>query len=226
MKGLIRDFSLPFAMFRYVFTHKQLFFMSAIPSVVTVVALIGCEMAIWHSLRGEGFWNLLLCLGAMVISFIAGWIALGNMLLIPFIDPIIDSSQRRATGELFLPPLPFNLLRMLKEGLYSLLVVLVLIFSFPLIFVPIVGQVVGPALGMWALSMTSLAPMFERSEIGFMERARRLKAIMPATLSYGAGLWILLYIPLVNIFLLGIAQASAVDFWLAHRERLAAPSTD
>ncbi len=145
---------------------------------------------------------------------------LGNLLLIPFIDTIIDTAQKKAKGVVFLESLPFSLSRMLKEVLYTLIIAFILIGSLVLVFIPVIGQVVAPIISMWALSMSSLTPMFERANMPLVQRVKVLNSILPSTISYGAGIFALLYIPIINVFLLGIAQASAVEFWVKHEGKL------
>ncbi|GEM_PF-7063733 len=220
MKKLFIDFLLPFILLKNIFSYKRLLSLSIVPSILTIILLIFSQISLWGYLRTTGFLNFIFSLMALSISSIVIWVILGNILLVPFIDAIIDASQKRAVGFIFLKSLPFSFTRMLKEIGYALIIIVILLLSIPIIFIPVIGQVIGPVIGMWALSFNALAPMFERNQIDFKHRFKYLNRIWPSTISYGAGLWILLYIPIVNIFLLGLAQASAVDFWLKHEQSL------
>ncbi len=136
----------------------------------------------------------------------------------PFNDAL---SQRVELYRLGLEPLPFSLARslrgigeslflaVLRVVLYGLVLVALFLASWIL---PTVGQVVAGVVG-WFVSMLYLSydstdwPLARR-DLGLLERLVFIATNLRACLGMGAALWLVMSIPIVNLFFMPAAAAA------------------
>jgi uncharacterized protein involved in cysteine biosynthesis len=229
----LADFFLPLKTVGLVLGNRRLFFYSFIPSVLALILVVFSWDTVYDAVRnwmpaegvegwkswGAWLYKAVAFFSSLIVSGIL-WMAAGNILLLPFVDTIIDASQKRCKGTIFLAPLPFSFARLCREVFHSIKIYCLLLCAIGFLLIPFAGAIISFCLSAIALTLLTIMPLFERLDTPFKERLRRLRQCPFNCLAYGLGLWLLLYIPIVNIFVLGIAQASAVPFWLRHEDVL------
>ena len=157
----------------------------------------------YYLLRGVAF---LVGLAVFVFSFVF----VGKALATPFLDILSERT------ELILRGSPTNqafqlgrwLIDILRSLGHTILILMVLIIAFPLSFIPVVGTAAWLGLG-WLLlvyEFTSFA--LDRRRLTFREKCVHILSDRAESLGFGAALFVLLAIPVVNIVGLSVAAVS------------------
>ncbi|PTL78570.1 EI24 domain-containing protein [Vitiosangium sp. GDMCC 1.1324] len=210
-----------------IFRTPRLLLLSALCAVVTLVALGGLFAALWvyspellgwlwtrpEAWYGRVLWYLLLVLMFLVLLVVGANVVL-PLVLAPLQDPLSELTEEQCGG--YSPP-PFRLGAFLQGLVTSvghtlmrvLLLVLGLAVLFPLNLVPVVGNVTWTVLGtlwtmLWLAGEHLAAPM-TRHLYPFSEVRRALRERWLLCLGFGAGVYVLLWIPILNSFFLPVA---------------------
>jgi CysZ protein len=213
--------------FGLIFRSPKLFLLSSLCAVVTLVALVGLVGLLWRytpELIGRFFarpeawysqalWYLVLAL-TFVVLLVVGANTLPPLLLAPLQDPLSEATEELCGGT---AAAPFSLgafLRGLVTGIAHTLariffLVLGLVVLSPLNLIPVAGSILWTVLGslwsmMWMAGEHLAAPM-TRHLYPFSEVRRMLRERRALCLGLGAGVYLLLWVPVLNTFFLPVA---------------------
>lgn len=197
---------LPFLAAKLMLTRPRLLALGVFPGLFTLAASSGIVYALWdHLLRGQTLW---LVVPTLFVSLFLLWLVVGKLALLPVEDAIVDECQNALWREVRLPAPPLTFRRLAREALISTLVGLGTLALVLLTFLPILAPVQF-AVAAWITSYSFLSTIYARrvSSVGgritlFFERPF-------AHFFLGAFLNVLLFVPVLNIFLLGYAQTLA-----------------
>ncbi len=231
--------SLPFRAAKVMLTTPAIFAWSLLASVVTAVALIALLIGLWpvsrdlgeHFFNGPG-WRDAAGTGIAVLSYLfllaVSALTVPTLLLAPLQDPISEATEERC-GDFTAPP--FSWSRMVRGAVLSathnlarLFFMLVgLAVLFPLNFIPVVGNVTWAVVGaLWSMGWLSVeyvsGPM-ARHLLPFKAVLRTLAARPALALGLGATLYVMLWVPVVNFFLVPTAVVSATLCFRALKRR-------
>lgn len=229
--GGISDFftalTLPFRAARLILTTPKLLGWSLLASAVTAVTLLALLIGLWPVARhfsdiGHGGWRDVVGTGAAILLYLVllvlSALTVPTLLLAPLQDPISEATEERC-GDFTAPP--FSFARMVRGALLSashnilrlLFMLLGLAVLFPLNFIPAVGNVAWVTLGalwsMWWLSVEYVSGPMARHLLPFRDVLTTLWAKRAASLGLGAALYVMLWVPVVNFFLVPTAVVSA-----------------
>lgn len=223
---LLRGVSIPLRAFALILRTPKLLMLSLLCAVVTGLALLGIAGAAWelgqraaHALiTADSGWQHAASMGLglifFIMLFVVGALTVPNLLLAPLQDPLSEATEVRC-GD-FTPP-PFSLgatLRGIKESLSHTLVRLALMFLgllvlFPLHLIPVAGSVLWVVLSsLWSMfwiAAEHLSNPMARHLRPFKQVLQALRGRMPLALGFGAALYVLLWVPVLNFFLMPVA---------------------
>ena len=175
-----------------------------------------------------------LTLACFLSFFPATALTIPNVVLSPLQDPISEATET-ACGA-FNPP-PFAVKAMLKgiaaslihTGLRLTFMLLGLLVLAPLNFIPGVGSFLWWLLSslwtMFWLSAEYLSGPMSRHLYRFSEVVRALRKRLPLAMGFGGGLFILLWVPVLNFFLMPVAVVAATLLFTALRTVQAVPAS-
>lgn len=213
--------------FGLIFRSPKLFLLSSLCAVVTLVALVGLVGLLWRytpelighffarpeAWYGQALWYLVLVL-TFVVLLVVGANTLPPLLLAPLQDPLSEATEELCGGA---PSAPFSLgafLRGLVTGIAHTLariffLLLGLVVLSPLNLIPVAGSILWTVLGslwsmMWMAGEHLAAPM-TRHLYPFAEVRRMLRERWALCLGLGAGIYLLLWVPVLNTFFLPVA---------------------
>ena len=234
--ALLRGLSLPLRAFSVIVKTPKLLALSLLCAVVTGATLLGTAVGAWslgQSLSGwligaEEGWKHVAAVGLgavfFIVLFAAGALTLPNLLLAPLQDPLSEATEERC-GD-FSPP-PFSVASLVSGTWSSLrhtlarvaLMALGFVVLLPLNLIPVAGNVVYLALSSpWAMFWLAVEhlsnPMARhlrpfRQVLGVLVRRKAL------ALGFGAALYVLLWIPVVNFFLMPLAVVAGTLLYRA-----------
>jgi CysZ protein len=227
--------------FGLIFRSPKLFALSALCAVVTFVTLVG--LALWlvghvpafvthffpepASWYGRALWIFTLILTFLAL-FVVGANVLPSLLLAPLQDPLSEATEALCGG--FESP-PFRVgafLRGLVTGVAHTLARIFFLLGglavlFPLNLIPGVGSVAWTVLGsVWTMTWMAgehLATPMTRHTYAFSQVRRALTQRWALCLGFGAGVYVLLWVPIINTFFLPVAVVAGT---LLYRGLLAA----
>ncbi|HVE87132.1 MAG TPA: EI24 domain-containing protein [Myxococcales bacterium] len=235
-----RGLRLPFSAFGLITRSPRLLLLSLLASAVTLVSLVGSVVAWWRftspllerfvhrpaSGPGQLAWGLL-WLVLFVLLTVVSVNTVPVLLLAPLQDPISEATEALCGGH---SPRPFSLGRMLAESSTSIghtLARVAILFAghaalFLLHFVPVAGSlcwmVLGPAWTMaWLATEYLDAPMARH-----LYRFRQVRGVvwrrLPLCLGFGAAVYVLLWVPILNLFFIPVAVSSGTLLFRALRQ--------
>lgn len=222
----MRGLALPFRAFALILRTPKLLGLSLLCALVTAATLLGTGWGAWslgqflsEKLIGpEGGWGHAASIGLGVLFFIiffaVGALTLPNLILAPLQDPLSEATEVKLGG--FTAP-PFSVGHTLTGIFTSLrhtlarlvLMALGYVVLFPLNLIPGVGSVVYVVLSStWAmfwLSVEHLSNPMARHLRPFRQVFGVLRKRIALSLGFGAALYVLLWVPVLNCFLMPIA---------------------
>ncbi|RZA08333.1 MAG: hypothetical protein EOP11_05105 [Proteobacteria bacterium] len=211
---------LPWRALSVMFSHPKVLALAFFPGALTFAASVGAVYAVWQYWLSTA--SLLIAIPTMMLTFLLSWLFVGNLSLIPVEDLLIDECQRRVWGTVRLPARPFNAARFLRELVYSGLVTAAAVVFFVISFIPFFAPA-NLLIAGWLTSYGFLAPLYERKQAGRTEgRIALFFEHAPGNLILGMSLNVLLFVPVVNVFLLGYAQILATLVFLRREHELSA----
>lgn len=220
--------------FALTFRRPRVLLLSLLCGAVTALCLglsayflVGPARALAEWIVGDGpGWRGWLGAGLAVLLYLAMLIAaaltLPAAVLAPLQDPLSEAVEEALGG--YTAP-PFSLPRALKgiglslshTALRLALQLLGYAVLFPLNFVPVAGSVLwAGAAGvwtMWWLSAEYLSGPMARHLYPFGQVLRAMRRRKALALGFGAGLHLLLFVPVVNFFLVPLAVVGATLFF-------------
>lgn len=201
-----------------MFSHPKVLALAFFPGAFTFAISVSVVYGLWSNFLTQT--TLWVALPIMMLTFLLTWLVTGKLSLLPVEDLLIDECQRRLWGEVRIPGRPFGFVRLTRELGYSVLVAAAGFLFFVLSFIPFLAPANFLVAG-WLTAYGFLAPLYDRKQAGRTEgRAALFFEHAPGNLVLGMGLNLFLFVPVVNVFLLGYAQILATLVFL-RRERAA-----
>ncbi|MGZ3659249.1 MAG: EI24 domain-containing protein [Bdellovibrionota bacterium] len=210
---------LPFLALKLLFTRPRLLALGVFPGAFTMAASLGLVWSLWDHLRdGRSIW---LVVPVLVISFLALWLVIGKLALLPVEDAIINECQRALWGEVRLPSPPLTMKRLARDATMSTFLGLVSVVLLALEFVPALMPIDFIFLS-WVTAYSFLSTIYARRVASPTGRVTLFFGHPVSHFLLGAFLNILLFVPVLDVFLLGYAQvlASLVYFRQEEPNRL------
>ncbi|MGZ3730310.1 MAG: EI24 domain-containing protein, partial [Bdellovibrionota bacterium] len=210
---------LPFLALKLLFTRPRLLAWGVFPGAFTMAASLGLVWSLWDHLRdGRSIW---LVVPVLVISFLALWLVIGKLALLPVEDAIINECQRALWGEVRLPSPPLTMKRLARDATMSTFLGLVSVVLLALEFVPALMPIDFIFLS-WVTAYSFLSTIYARRVASPTGRVTLFFGHPVSHFLLGAFLNILLFVPVLDVFLLGYAQvlASLVYFRQEEPNRL------
>lgn len=205
--------ALPFQAVKLFFTRPRLFALGVFPGIVTFLLAAASVYGVWEILLQAS--TLWISVPAMMLTFLLSWISIGKLSLLPVEDPIIDEVQRALYGEVRFPGPPLSVGRLGREAFYSFcvagLALLVLLLSFVPVLAPLQFVLIA-----WLTAYSFLSALYGRIEPHARGRVSLFLLHPVSNFFLGALLNVLLFVPVLNVFLLGFAQILAT---LTHLHR-------
>lgn len=206
--------ALPFQAIKLFFTRPRLFALGVFPGVVTFALAAASVYGLWAAaLQAASLW---ISIPTMMLTFLLSWISIGKLSLLPVEDPIIDEVQKAIYGQVRFPGPPLSVRRLGREAFYSLCVAGLALIVLLLSLIPVLAPIQFVLIA-WLSAYSFLSALYGRIE----EKARgRVKLFFLHPISnffLGALLNVLLFVPVLNVFLLGFAQILAT---LTHLRRM------
>jgi hypothetical protein len=143
-----------------------------------------------------------------VFSFLLGWIAFGKVSLLPVEDFVIDEVQRLQFGAVILPGLGWNPHLILRKLGVALFLGFMGAVALVLGFIPVLS-LLAVILASWLTAYSFLESVYERKTSRFAGKAKLFFGDALPNFLLGFFFNLLLFIPFVNVFLLGYAQVLA-----------------
>ncbi len=230
-----RAFALPFSSIGLLFRSSKLFLLSLLSAAVTFASLVALVWlltnytddwvsALWTKPEAwyvVWLWYLFLAL-TFVMLLVIGANTVPLVLLAPLQDPLSEATEELC-GDFTAPP--FTLANFAKQAGVSIAhtvkrVSLLLgghALLFPINFVPVAGSIVWTVLStvwtMWWLAAEYVGAPMARHLYSFRDVYRALLSRKAAALGFGAALYLLLWVPVLNFFLIPAAVASGTLFF-------------
>lgn len=170
-------------------------------------------------------WSIGLLAGILITLLgLVAVVLLSSLVAAPFNDALSEAVERLVTGG---PAPPFSLRRVLldvvravrielvKVSIYALIVAPMLLAS---LFIPAIGQaisLVGFALTAIYLGVDYVDWPAARRDWSVGERMRLARRQLPAIAGFGTAVWILLFIPVVNLLFMPAAVAGGTLLFLS-----------
>ena len=235
-----RGLRLPFTALRLIFRTPRLFGLSLLASLVTLASLVG-SVAVWWRFTspllerfvhrpasgpGEFLWGLLWVIAFALLTVIS-LNTVPLLLLAPLQDPLSEATEALCGG---VEPRPFSLGRMLTETFTSLrhtAARIAILFAghailFLLHFIPVAGTllwtVLGPAWTMAWLATEYLDAPMARHLYPFGQVRGVVFRRLPLSLGFGAAVYVLLWVPILNLFFIPVAVVSGTLLFRALRQ--------
>jgi CysZ protein len=212
---------------RLILGTPRLLKLAALCALVTLVALVALVAVLWTQTPGwlgafwarpETWWGAALWWGVLAVLFVVLFVVGANvglpLVLAPLQDPLSELTEERCGAApapplrpgAFLQGLGVSLAHTLARLFFFLLGQAVLL---PLHLVPGVGSVAWAVLGtLWTmlwLAAEHLAAPMTRHLYPFAQVRRVLRQRWALCLGFGAGVYVLLWVPLLNSFFLPVA---------------------
>ena len=207
---------LPFQAAKLLITRPKLLALGVFPGLFTMGASLALVYALWDNLlQGRSLW---LVLPTLILSLLALWLVVGKLALLPVEDAIVDECQRALWGEVRLPAPKLTVRRLAREGLVSTLMGLGTLGLLVLTLIPMFAPVEFVFLS-WIAAYSFLSTIYARR---VDSGTGRLTLFFGHPLSHfllGAFLNILLFVPVLNVFLLGYAQVLASLLYFRQEQR-------
>ncbi|MCY1035588.1 EI24 domain-containing protein [Corallococcus sp. BB11-1] len=212
--------------FGLVFRSRRLLLLSTLCAAITAIALLGLGIllyryapglldSVWtrpESWYGRAGWYTVLILSSLV-AWVVGANVVPPLLLAPLQDPLSEATEAEC-GEADATTSPASFLRGLTTGLLHTLARLALLFLglavlLPLNLVPGLGSLAFTVLAslwtmLWMAAEHLAAPM-TRHLYPFAQVRRMLRERRALCMGFGAGVYLLLWVPILNTFFLPVA---------------------
>ncbi|MCP3164472.1 EI24 domain-containing protein [Myxococcus qinghaiensis] len=226
--------------FGLIFRSRRLFVLSALCAAVTAVALVALAWLLWRyapgalgsfwtqpeSWYGRGLWYTVLVLSGLVL-WVVGANVVPPLLLAPLQDPLSEATEALCGGGDGPPFTLASFVRGIVTGLAHTLARLFFLLAgltilLPLHLIPGVGSILWTVLGgLWTMTWMAgeyLAAPMTRHLYPFAEVRRMLRQRRALGLGLGAGVYLLLWVPVVNTFFLPVAIVAGTLLYRGLRE--------
>ncbi len=225
LSGGLSDFftglGLPFTSLKLIFRGGKLLGLGLAAAAVTAVTLIGIFLGVWplatriaHAIAGEGTLGVFLSFVVYLTLVVIAALTVPNLALAPLQDPISEATEERCGG--FTAP-KFSFATFVKSIGTSVahtasrvsIIVLGFVVLFPLHFVPVAGSVVyfvaSTTWAAWWLAAEYLSGPMARHLMPFKRVTAAMRARPMICLGFGLALYVVLWVPVLNFFLVPVA---------------------
>jgi len=239
--GFLQGFLLPFRCVPLCWTHKALRRQSLITALLTAALLLGCALGAWFlssyvinllwNVDAAATWKSIAHFGLRLLGwavlFALGCIGLPPLLLASLQDEMSETAERELR-----PNKPQNARHTSAwSRLYqSLLRVLLFyggtFFLFACSFLPFIGFLFGLLGILWAtawLSLEYISSPLARDEGSFFAGLHLLKKRKPLFLGFGFGVYVLLWVPFIQFFLIPGATVAGTLLYFSVQDEFPAP---
>ncbi len=191
---------------KLMFQNKSLLLLAFLPGVITIAITSIAMISIWDIWIAELEWWFTAKFFVAALTTLILWLAVGNLALVPFEDAIINRVQEYTWGEVRILAPKFHISRILKEIGYSLAVSVFFLILVVLSAIPGIA-LLSYIVAAWVTAWSFLATFYARSTFGASAKDKILlffkNPIQNAAL--GAFINFILFVPIVNVWLLGYA---------------------
>ncbi|MHB8876553.1 MAG: EI24 domain-containing protein [Myxococcaceae bacterium] len=220
-------FGLPFRSFKLLFRSKALFLLALASSLVTLVALVGLVVLLGSSIgdlvglfwaRPESWYALaawyLVATLAFLVLLVVGVNTIPLLLLSPLQDPMSEATEELC-GSFTAPPFSFS--AMVRGSAIAVVhsasrIAFLLgghLVLLPLNFIPGAGSVLwtvgGSVWTMYWVAGEYLGGPMARHHYPFREVRKAMASRRALTMGFGAAVYLLLWVPLLNLFFIPLA---------------------
>ncbi|MFT3706753.1 MAG: EI24 domain-containing protein [Archangium sp.] len=233
---LMRGFGFLFRAISVIFTTPKLLALSLLCALVTAITLFAIGSGSWSLGQGlaekwigaDGGWRHAASLGLgfvfFAVFFAVGALTIPNLILSPLQDPISEATEVKL-GNFVAPPFTVagtitGILSSLRHTLARLLLMaLGYLVLFPLNLIPVAGSVIYVVLSsLWAmfwLAVEHLSNPMARHLRPFRQVIGVMRKRIALSLGFGAALYVLLWVPVLNCFLMPIAVVAGTLLYRA-----------
>jgi CysZ protein len=223
---LLRGVSIPLRAFGLILRTPKLLMLSLLCAAVTGLTLFGiawgasalAQRAAAAIISADAGWQHAASIGLslvfFVMFFVIGALTVPNLILAPLQDPLSEATEVRC-GDFTSPPFSVGAtVRGIFESLSHTLLrvalmLLGLVVLFPLHLIPVAGSVLwvvfSSVWSMFWISAEHLSNPMARHLRPFKEVLGTLRGRLPLALGFGAALYVLLWVPVLNFFLMPVA---------------------
>ena len=195
-------FAMPLAAAKLMFADKMLVFIAFLPGLGTMALTCVSVWGIWQvKLIDISLWY---SVPITIILFPALWIIFGLFALMPFEDTIIDKVQMAVWKEVRVPAPEFQAGRVMRQTVYSLSVTVIFLILLVIAAIPGVA-IVSYVAASWLTAWGFLSAFYARSDTKVTVNLRRFFRNVAGNTLLGMLLNFLLFVPIVNVFVLGYA---------------------
>lgn len=182
--------------------NRVLFLLAFLPGILTLCFTSAALYLLWKILLHDlSHW---ISFPLMLIATPVFWIAGGNIALIPVEDRIIDRVQIAVWSEIRIPAPPFSLGKFYREIRQSIFITVFFLLLILLTIVP--GFAVFTyVFGAWATAWSFLATVYSRQHKDQRLKFREFFRHVGENTLLGIFLNLLLFLPVLNVWLLGYA---------------------
>lgn len=186
--------------------NRVLFLLAFVPGVLTLAFTSLALYLLWkYSLHDLSKW---LSYPLLALSFPFLWIIFGNIALVPVEDRIVDRVQLALWDEVRVPSPDFAMGRLVREIKQSLFITV--FFAVLLLAAAIPGMaLLSYVFGAWATAWNFLVTVYNRRHVSRNEKLRAFFGSIGTNTLLGMLLNFLLFVPIVNVWLLGYALVLA-----------------
>jgi len=225
LSGGLSDFftglGLPFKSLGLVFKGGKLLALSLVASAVTAVTLVAIFLGAWplasriaHALVGEGTLGVFLSLVVYLTLVVIAALTVPNLVLAPLQDPISEATEERC-GNFSAPKFSFpTFVKSIGTSVAHtasrvFIIVIGFVVLFPLHFVPVLGSgayfVLSTAWAAWWLTAEYLSGPMARHLMPFKRVTAAMRSRPMVSLGFGLALYVVLWVPVLNFFLVPVA---------------------
>lgn len=181
---------------------RTLMILAFLPGLLTILAVAGALALLWNLwLEGITLW---LSVPLVIILGPIFWLVFGNLAIVPVEDSIVDAVQVATCQKIQYPSPPFTPNRFLKEILYSLSISLLFLFLALISLLP--GFIVfSYVIAAWTTAWSFSAAYQARKNFTLKDKLRDFFSYPIGNFLLGFFLNLLLFVPVLNIWLLGYA---------------------
>jgi uncharacterized protein involved in cysteine biosynthesis len=240
----LRGFALPFRCVLLCWTHKALRRHSLLAALLTALVLLGCAIAAWflslylsniliHTLLGAGasVWKSIAHTSLRLLVW-GGLFVLGSISIPPILLSSLQDKLSETTEQALHPLKPEgSWLKSSWNGLCQTLLRVLFLCSgafalFVLSFLPAIGFAFAILSILWAsvcLGFEHISTPLARNNGSFLTGLRLLKKRKALFLGFGFGTYVLLWLPILQFFLISGATVGGTLLYLAVQNEFPGP---
>ena len=180
-----------------MFQDFRIFILALLPGIITIFATLCSIFAIWEIFFSENsLWYLL---GMSILIGPIFWILFANISLLFVEDTIMDKVQEVVWGKIRISSTKFSMRRLWLQVISTVCVLLIFLYFTTGLFI------FGPIITAWLTAWSFLFSFYNRQGLSLKDSLSCFFKNILSNTFLGFTLMILLFVPFVNIFLVGYA---------------------